>query len=320
VEQRLRAGVIGLGHLGRHHARIYAQIPSVDLAALCDTRPEAQHELAPELREIPFFRAPEDLLGHVDIVSIVTPTSTHAALGRVFLENRVPVLVEKPLSASVEEGATLVEAAERTGTLLQVGHVEEFNPALEAARPWLGRPLFVEAHRMGAFSGRSLDVDVACDLMIHDLDLVLEWVGAEPILVHAVGVPVLSSRADMASVRLEFACGTVASLTASRVSFTPQRRIRLFLPERYLRLDFLERSAQCVERRLEPDGTASIQAVPIEVGPDEPLRREIESFVEAVATGGEPRVGGRRALRALKLAISIRTQIDERAARGALTC
>ena len=172
---------------------------------------------------------------------------------------------------------------------------------------------------MANFSGRSLDIDVICDLMIHDLDLVLQWVGAEVSAINAVGVPVLSGQMDMASARIEFENGAVANLTASRVSFTPQRRMRLFTPARYLRLDFVDRSVECIERSTGPDGTISIEPRAVKVPTDEPLRRELESFAADARFGRPPRVGGGRALRALELANQIRTQAEERARKWEAT-
>lgn len=311
----LRAGVVGLGHLGRHHARIYSNLAGIELKALCDVVPSTRQNLADSLKEIDFFEHVQDLVDRVDVVSIVTPTSTHLEVARPFLERGRAVLVEKPIASTVKEGREMVELAEARGALLQVGHIEEFNPVLESCRELIQRPRYFESHRLGGFSGRSVDIDVVCDLMIHDLDLLLEWVGSDPQLVHAVGIPVLSGQTDMASVRIEFGNGAVANLTASRVSLKPQRRMRMFMKDRYLKLDFLERSVECVDRKVEPDGGVSIEPREVKVAEDEPLRLELESFVRSAREGEAPRVGGRRALRALELALTIREQTERRVAR-----
>jgi predicted dehydrogenase len=307
--------VVGLGHLGRHHARNYADMPGLRLSALCDTRAAARLDLGAELEEVPFFTELQDLMEVCDLVSVVTPTHTHLEVAGACVRRGLDVLVEKPIASTMEEGRALVALAEESGCLLQIGHIEEFNPVVEACRDLVQRPRYIEAHRMSSFSGRSLDIDVICDLMIHDLDLVLQWIASDVAAIHAVGVPVLSPEIDMASARVEFVDGTVANLTASRVSSRPQRRMRLFTADRYLRLDFSDRTVECLERTLSADGSANIVARPVEVKAHDPLRCEVESFVECVRTREAPRVGGVRALRALDLALAIRAQSEERARR-----
>jgi predicted dehydrogenase len=293
---------------------VYVGLPGVRLAAVCDVEPAARLGLHPGIRDVPFFQESHQLLECCDLVSIATPTSTHRTVATPFLERGVPVLLEKPISSSLPDALTLVEAAEKHGTLFQVGHIEEFNPVVEACLPYVGPIRFIEAHRMSGFSGRSLDTDVVCDLMIHDLDLVLSWIDSDVAHVHAVGVPVLSRQIDLASARLEFANGSVANFTASRVSFTAQRRMRLFTLDRYVRMDFTARNAEFAERVVHPEGSVSLNLKPIAVSDQEPLKRELESFVGCVLHGSPPRVGGRRALRALELALLIRQQAVEHAA------
>ncbi len=313
LPETLKAAVVGVGHLGRHHARIYSQMPGIELSGVVDIHDGAFKNLELGPGKVSFHHSIESLLrSRIDLVSIATPTSTHRPVAIPFLRRQIPVLLEKPIAATQADAQVLVEEADATKTILQIGHVEEFNPALEACRHLIEKPRFIEAHRLGAFSGRSLDVDVVADLMIHDLDFVLHWMGEKPNLVHAIGIPVLSSRIDMASVRLEFPGGSIANLTASRVSLRPQRRFRLFMKNRYVRIDFLERSVECAERRQNNEGVPEIKPVCLEVQEGEPLKREIESFVDTVRKKAAPRVNGRRALAALSLASEIDGLISAR--------
>ena len=297
----LRVAVVGVGYLGRHHARILSNLPGVDLVAVVDTNgPRAQENAnANHTRAFVDYR---DIIGHVDAVTIAVPTELHHEISIAFLSAGIPVLVEKPMARSLAEADAMVEAAARAGVALAVGHTERFNPAVAAARPMLTDPRFIEVHRLGTFPERSLDIDVVFDLMIHDLDVVLSLVDADVESVEAVGVPVLTGRVDIANARIRFANGCIANLTASRISRDRVRKIRFFQPAAYLSIDY---AAQKVEmwRLVKGDGTTpSIQGGDVEVSEQEPLQRELADFVDAVVSRRAPTVTGEDGRRALALA------------------
>jgi predicted dehydrogenase len=297
----LRVGVIGVGHLGQHHARILAALPGVELVAVVDTNKARAEEIAAASGTTPLVHAP-DLLGRVDAVSIAVPTEHHVSVALPFLEAGVAALIEKPMARSVSEADTLVEAARKSGALLAAGHTERFNPAVAAAAAHLSDPRFIEVHRLGAFPQRSLDIDVVFDVMIHDLDVVLSIVHAEVESIEAVGVPVLTSRVDIANARLRFANGCIANITASRISRDRVRKIRFFQPSAYLSIDY---AAQKVEmwRLLAGSGPfPSIDGGELPVTEDEPLKRELEDFVDACRSKRPPLVTGEQGRRALALA------------------
>src|SRR5206468_9192869 len=228
----VRIGVIGVGHLGRHHARILASLPGAELAAVVDTNRSRAEEVAAAQGTRPLFDA-RDLAGAVDAVTVAVPTHLHRDVALPFLTTGVAVLVEKPMTRTVAEADELIEASKKNGTVLAVGHTERFNPAVDAARPLLTDPRFIEVHRLGTFPERSLDIDVVLDLMIHDLDVVLSLVKSEVEAIEAVGVPVLTGRVDIANARVRFKNGCTANLTASRISRDRVRKIRFFQPMAY---------------------------------------------------------------------------------------
>ena len=234
---KLRVAVVGVGYLGRFHAQKYRAIDSVELVGVCDIDSAAGQAVANELRT-QFFADYRTLVGLVDAVTIAASTSAHFPLARFFLEHGVHVLVEKPMTRTSAEGAVLTEIAEARGLKLQVGHVERFNPALLSARQTLTTVRFIECHRLAPFKARGVDVNVILDLMIHDLDVILSLVDAEPVAVSAVGIPVLTDDFDIANARIEFANGAVANVTASRASTSAQRRFRVFQPNQYVSIDF----------------------------------------------------------------------------------
>src|SRR4051812_37629054 len=239
----LRIAVVGVGHLGRHHARILATLPGVELVAVVDTNRARAEEIAAASGTRALFEA-RDLAGQVDAVTVAVPTEAHRDVAMPFLTGGVPVLVEKPMARSLAEADEMIAAARNAGVVLAVGHTERFNPAVETARPLLRDPRFIEVHRLGTFPERSLDIDVVFDLMIHDLDVVLSLVRSEVDAIEAVGVPVLTGRVDIANVRLRFANGCIANMTASRISRDRVRKIRFFQPAAYLSIDY---SAQKIE-------------------------------------------------------------------------
>ena len=300
----MRVAVVGVGHLGKHHARILASLPGVELTAVVDTNQARAEEVAAANGTRALMRA-TSLIGKVDAVSIAVPTEQHLAVALPFLEAGTSVLVEKPMARSLEEADLMIAAAAKSGAVLAVGHTERFNPAVEVARPMLTDPRFIEVHRLGTFPERSLDIDVVFDLMIHDLDVVLSLVDSEVESIEAVGVPVLTGRVDIANARLRFANGCIANLTASRISRDRVRKIRFFQPAAYVSIDY---GAQKVEmyRLVKGEGPKpSIEGGDIAVTNEEPLKRELADFVDAVANTRAPRVDGAQGRRALEIATRI---------------
>jgi predicted dehydrogenase len=305
----VRVAVIGVGHLGRHHARILSTLPGASLTAVVDINRARAEEIAAVhgVRAAFDYR---DVLRDVDAVTIAVPTERHADIGGACLAAGIPALVEKPLARSLAEADALVEASADSGALLAVGHTERFNPAVVAARPLLTDPRFIEVHRLGAFPERSLDIDVVFDLMIHDLDVVLSLVDSEVESLEAVGVPVVTPRVDIANARLRFVNGCIANLTASRISRDRVRKIRFFQRAAYLSIDY---AAQKVEvwRLVAGGGTPSIEGGELDVAHEEPLARELADFIEAVRTKRAPQVTGDQGRRALALATRITDKMNE---------
>jgi predicted dehydrogenase len=299
---KIRAAVVGCGHFGRLHAGKWAALPGIELLAVCDTDSERAADLARMLGVTAEMQA-HDLVGHVDAVSVVVPTAAHHAVAGPLLDAGIHCLIEKPLAADLAEAADLERRAVAGGAILQVGHLERFNPAFAAALPLIGKPLFIEGHRLTPFRGRGTDVDVVLDLLVHDLDLVALLVGEAPSHVDAVGVPVLSERDDMVSVRLRFPGGCTANLTASRVSLKQERRLRLFAPDIYVAIDLGEGSVT-VARKSGGD-PPQITAERIEAGQGDPLRDEIAAFVATIRDGGPVAVTAADGRRALELALRV---------------
>lgn len=308
--QHLRALVIGAGYLGSFHAEKYAQLAGVTLAGVADLDSERAQLLAGRLgtRAVTDFAA---LLAEADLASVVVPPEAHHAVAARCLEAGLDVLLEKPMTETIAQARDLIERAARGGRILQVGHLERFNPALAAAQGRIGTPLFVEAHRLAAYKPRGTEVDVVLDLMVHDIDIVLSLVRRPVCEVRAVGVPVLSDSVDIANARIEFEGGCVANLTASRVSQAPMRKLRLFQHDGYVSLDLLERRVTLCQRC--PDASAAA-AGPFtvdtcQVEPSDALRAEIAAFVESVRTRTSPVVTGLDGLRALEVALKVRESL-----------
>jgi len=308
MNARLRAGVVGVGYLGAFHAEKYASLPDVDLIAVVDIDGERAQAVAGRCRTA----AADDyhvLFEHVDCVSLAVPTQLHFALANDFLAHGIDVLVEKPMTATVADGRALVEAAERYGRILQVGHLERFNPAIRALAGVVTRPRFIECHRLAPFVERGTDVDVILDLMIHDLDVILSLVGAEVQNVEAVGVPVLSETTDIANARLRFRNGCIANITASRVALKRERKIRLFQADTYVSVDYGEKHVR-ICRRVAAEGGPAIEVEEHALGEGDALFDEVEHFIQAVRTRQPPLVDGRTALRALEVADLIRLCLE----------
>jgi predicted dehydrogenase len=313
LPERIPVAVVGVGEHGRRHAREFQQVPGAQLVGVYDLDASRARQAAGELG-VRAFASLEEVLGAVRAISGVIPPSAHAALARQAFERGVDVLLEKPLTRTLEEADEVIACAAARNCILQVGHVERFNPGVVAARAITHHPVFFEVHRLGVFSPRSLDVDVVFDLMIHDLDLVL-WMVESPVReVHAVGLAVLSDKVDIANARLEFENGAVANLTASRASTEKVRKFRYFQPYEYVSIDFSRRDALVVS--VNRDGAApQIGFRKLPAPPGEPLRAELEAFVDSVRTRRPPLVGGREGREALAVAERVMTAIEEHAAR-----
>jgi predicted dehydrogenase len=298
---RLRVAVIGVGHLGRHHARILAGLPDVALVATVDVMADraAAGAAGSSAEALTDFRP---LFDRVDAVTVAVPTAAHLEVAAAFLERGVHVLVEKPMASSLEDADAMLRLAEASGALLAVGHVERFNPAVQAAMPVLQAPRFIEVHRLSGFPERSLDIDVIFDVMIHDLDIILAMDRSAVQGVEAIGVPVLSDKVDIANARVRFASGCVANITASRISRDKIRKVRCFQPDMYVSIDYAEQELEVWRLSLDAQGRPAIAGGPVEIVKDEPLRRELVDFVSAVREGRAPHVTGADGRRALALA------------------
>ncbi len=310
MSQKIKTAVIGVGHLGKEHARVYHSLEQCDLVAVCDTNENGGHLIA-EKYGARYTKDYRELLGEVAAVSVATPTVNHHEVTCAFLEAGVGVLVEKPISRTLEEADEMIRLAEAKNVVLQVGHIERFNPAFQALQRELTSPKFFEAHRMGIFTMRSLDIDVVMDLMVHELDIIATLTGSEVVKIEAVGIPILTQKIDLANARLEFANGCIANITASRVSAERLRKLRVFQPNEYYSLDYAEQQVGMF--KLTPPKTASalpeIVAQGLDITKREPLLAEIESFVSAVSAKTAPIVTGAEGRRALALAIEVLDKI-----------
>jgi predicted dehydrogenase len=316
-EKKIRVGVVGVGDFGRNHVRVWRELEGAQLVGVVDADSERARAVAAEFatQALPNI---ESLDGEVDAVSLAVPTVEHARIGCRLLELGADVLVEKPIAASLAEADELIETARRAGRVLQVGHLERFNPAITAVEKIVVRPLFFEVHRLGVFTPRSLDVDVVYDVMIHDLDIVLALVNAPVRDVRAVGIPVLTDKVDIAHARIEFASGAVANLTASRVSTERVRKMRFFQEHEYVSVDYTRQDVLRVRvRQAGPQPQIDFEKAPTEA--EEPLRAELRAFLESVRTRKTPRVDGQAGRRALELADLVMQGIQEHSRRVQLS-
>lgn len=300
----MRAVVVGVGHLGKHHARIMASLPGVTLVGVVDTDAERAWQIAAE-RGTTAYADVSQVPGPIDVAVVAVPTESHARIAQALLDSGVHTLVEKPITQTVGEADALIATAKARGVVLAVGHSERFNPAVVAARPHIKDPRFIEVHRLGQLPGRSLDIDVVLDLMIHDLDLILSLVPSEVEGVEAVGVPVLTPRIDIANARLRFANGCIANLTASRISREPVRKVRFFQQDAYLSIDTAAREVEMWRLVPQATGQPAIGGGKLEVAGDEALKGELEDFLGAVRDGRSPAVSGEQGRAALALATRI---------------
>jgi predicted dehydrogenase len=304
-----RAAVVGVGALGQHHARVYAGLPQARLVGVYDRDQGRAQEVARQFGCRAFADLAE-VSREADAVSVAVPTVDHHRVARALLEAGKDVLVEKPMTVTLEEADDLLRLAEGRRAVLQVGHIERFNPAVEVLRKAVERPRFIEVHRLGSFSERSLDIDVVLDLMIHDLDIVLSLDGTEAVQVDAVGVPVLTPKVDIANVRLRFASGLIANLTASRVSVDKVRKFRVFAPRTYVSADFAAREAVVYRLVDSPSGRPEITVERRSAPDEEPLQRQLESFLAAVRARSAPVVSASDGRRALSLAHTILSRMS----------
>lgn len=308
---KLRAGVVGVGYLGKFHAEKYAHMPDVELVGVVDTNLEQVREVAARLGTRGFNNY-QDLVGKVDAVSVVVPTAHHYPVSQFFLSNGVDVLIEKPMTSSLNEADALIQIAEQHGCIIQVGHLERFNPAVLALDGIITQPRFIESHRLSQFKERGLDVSVVLDLMIHDIDIILNFVHSPVKSIHAAGISVISGNVDIANARLEFRNGCVANVTASRISMKNERKIRLFQKDAYISVDFANNDITIVR----PNGKAQESLIPgmaIEqksFAKADALDDELKSFVHAVTKRQVPEVTGQMGRNALQIALSIMDQIQ----------
>ncbi len=297
----LRVGVIGVGHLGQHHARLYAGLPGCVLNGVVDIDAERAGQVA-RRHGVEAFTELDALLDVVDAVSVAVPTSAHHRVGERCLRAGVHVLVEKPIAVTQAEAHELVELAKSRNRILQVGHIERFNPIIQSMRPFIAKPGFIECHRLSPFGVRGTDVDVVLDLMIHDLDMVLSFAPGPVEEVRAAGVPVLSPNIDIANARIQFAGGCVANLTSSRVSTIRMRKLRLFQRDGYVSVDYQSRQGMICRRVVKPGEQPSIDMEQVQGTEEEPLKLQLESFLHAARTGVQSGVTGAEGAAALELA------------------
>lgn len=312
-EKKIRVGVIGVGDFGRNHVRVYHELAGAELVGVHDIDAERARQVASEFGTQAFSDL-DRLAGQIEAASLAVPTVDHARIGCSLLEQGIDILVEKPMAATLAEADQLNAAARGNGRVLQVGHLERFNPAVVAAQGIVSRPLFFEVHRLGVFSPRSLDVDVVYDVMIHDLDVILSLVHSPVSDLRSVGIPVLTDKVDIAHARIEFASGAVANLTASRVSTERVRKLRFFQAQEYVSLDYTRQDVLRI--RVVGDGAQpAIDFEKVPTRPEEPLKAELRAFLEAVRQRTTPVVDGEAGRRALELAERVMAGILEHAER-----
>jgi predicted dehydrogenase len=310
---KLRVGVIGVGRLGQHHARIYAELPNTALIGVVDTDRTRAAKIAKTYRTQALFDC-HMLLGKVDAVSIAVPTTMHHEIARDFLTNGIHVLVEKPIAATVPQARELVDLARKKKLVLQVGHVERFNVAIIRLREYIKEPAFIEVHRLGPYDPRVQDVGVVLDLMIHDLDIILEIVNSPVRSIDAVGVAIFSDKEDIANARVRFENGCIANLTASRITPKKTRKIRFFQEDAYISVDYVKPGMEIYRKQIIPNPRPGSPAVEIvrkrlRLKWQEPLKAELEHFLECVINGMTPQVTGEKARDALELAVEISEMI-----------
>ncbi len=305
---RLKAAVIGVGYLGKFHAEKFAALPQVDLVGVVDSDPIRAEEIGSRLA-VPGFSRLEDVIGAIDVAAIVVPSELHYTVARKCLAAGVHVLVEKPFTKTLEEADELIRMARERDLVLQIGHLERFNPALLSLRETLKEPLFIESHRLSPFPARGTDVNVVLDLMIHDIDIILNMVSSEICDIRAMGFPVLTDHIDIANARLEFASGCIANVTASRVSREPLRKLRVFQSDAYISIDYLDQEISIARKDAAGAGQAQIRLEQHRFEKADALMLEITAFVAAVQSGASPAVTGEDGRRALQVALAVEDRV-----------
>ncbi len=308
--KKIRVGVVGVGYLGKFHAEKYARMPDVELVGVADINASRAQKIAGQLSTNAFTHH-NQLIGKVEAVSIAVPTPAHYSVSKHFLDHDIDVLIEKPMTTSISEADALIESAEARGLILQVGHLERFNPATVALQDIVRRPLFIEAHRLCLFPERNTDVSVVLDLMIHDIDIIMNFVQSEILTIHAAGAPVICEHVDIANVRLEFNNGCVANVTASRVSAKNQRKLRIFQKDAYVSVDFANHEITVIRQ----DQNACDPLIPgmdieqLSFSDSDALEDELSAFIAAVSSREVPQVSGRVGRKSLIIAMDIMEQI-----------
>jgi predicted dehydrogenase len=337
--QRLKIAVVGVGHLGKEHARVYSELPGVELIGVVDVNGKQAEKIA-QMYDTNGATDYKDIIGNVDAVSIAVPTKAHYAIAKECLLRGIHVMIEKPMTGTVAEAKELIRISKQKNTVLQVGYIERFNPAIVAIKKLSINPRFIECHRLSPFTFRSADIGVVLDLMIHDIDIILHVTGSEVKKFDAVGVNVISDKEDIANVRLQFKNGCVANVTASRVSLTPMRKLRLFSEDSYISLDYQKKDALIYKKSpkltlktlniSETDASTIadlksyvfgdlLKVEHIKMDEYEPLKKELESFVNCIAEHKEPVVSGEEGLKAIEVANDILCEIEKNLAHTHIT-
>jgi len=309
----LNVGVIGTGYLGKFHVEKYARMPHVNLVGIVDVNQEVAEKIASNY-ETKAFTKYQDLFGKVDAVSIVVPTQLHYTVAKDFLLNDVDILIEKPITETIEQADELIDLAKERKRLIQVGHLERFNPVVEALRDLIENPLFIESHRISIYKGRGIDVSVVLDLMIHDIDIIKNFARSEVKSIHAAGVPVICSDVDIANARIEFEKGCIANVTASRISMKEERKIRIFQKDAYFSVDFAKKDITYIKRNENnSDGIIpSMEIQKLHFSEGDALNAELHAFIDCVQTRNLPEVPGMAGRDALKIALDIMEQMQSR--------
>jgi len=310
--KKLRVGVVGAGYLGRFHTEKYARMDDVELVGVVDIDKSQAEEVAGRFNTKAYLHH-KHLFGKVDAVSIVVPTPAHFSVAKDFLTNNIDVLIEKPMSETTEQADELIRFAKSRNLIIQVGHLERFNPAVVALRDIIEQPMFIESHRLSIYKDRCTDVSVVLDLMIHDIDIILNFVRSEIVNIHAAGIPVISGHVDIANARLEFKSGCVANVTASRISTKNERKIRLFQKDTYISVDFANQGITVIQRNDKVEGglIPGMEINRLSFAKGDALEDELKSFVKTVRRRENPEVTGQMGRDALKIALSIMEQIRD---------
>jgi predicted dehydrogenase len=310
--KKLRVGVVGAGYLGRFHTEKYARMDDVELVGVVDIDKSQAEEVAGRFNTKAYLHH-KHLFGKVDAVSIVVPTPAHFSVAKDFLENNIDVLIEKPMSETTEQADELIDFAKSRNLIIQVGHLERFNPAVVALRDIINQPMFIESHRLSIYKDRCTDVSVVLDLMIHDIDIILNFVRSEIVNIHAAGIPVISGHVDIANARLEFKSGCIANVTASRISTKNERKIRLFQKDTYISVDFANQGITVIQRNDKVEGglIPGMEIKQLSFAKGDALEDELKSFVKTVRRRENPEVTGQMGRDALKIALSIMKQIRD---------